>query len=420
MKNKNCFLLAVFFWLFIVNTYSQNKDLIIITGYVYIDNKPIENAAVYLNSTMVGTTTDDNGAFRMPVKQGRYQLVVSYLGYKNITYNLKTSEYKKPLIFSLEPETKSLDEIIITSKTGKKSKLSRFKRNQYFNRFKKTFIGTTLFSKKCKILNPEVLKYQYNQDTKVLSVDASQPLKIKNESLGYLIDYNLEYFELSPTQVAYLGYSKYSNMESQRKKVLEKWQKNRLRSYLGSKQHFLKSLMNKDYRRQKYKIELVQKIKNSKRATNEEIIKANNYITEQKMKNVFVDFSKEIEYPSTKLDSAIIAVKSSNLPLHEYIIINKYLKQKEFFNKENEDYYFSFPNELRVRYMAESEEANYPRNGHRLEYQENYIRLLANKVKVNKNGTFANPFKVFVSGYWSYEQFADELPLDYVPSVKLR
>jgi hypothetical protein len=416
MKIKNCFLLIIFFYLSLLNLKAQNNYNVIVTGKVYIDNEPIENAAVYLNSTMVGTTTGANGEFKLPVDEGEYQLIVSFLGYKNITYNLKTSTYKNPLIFSLEPETKSLDEIVIKSKNGKKSKLSRYKRNRYFAKFRETFIGTTKFSKKCKILNPEVLKFNYNKSTKELTVNATEPLKIRNESLGYLITYNLEYFMLSPTQIAYLGFSKYTEMKSKKEKEIEKWRENRLRSYLGSKQHFFKSLINKNYRREKYKIALVQKIKNPERATNEEIKKANNYITQQKMRNVFVDFAKEIDYPSNKLDSAIIAVNSSKLPLYTYKVIKKHIKQKEFFNKINDKYFLSFQHELRVKFMAEEEEKNYPRNGPKLKYQENFIKLLSNKAKVKANGTLEKPFNVFVTGYWSFEQFADDLPSDYIPN----
>lgn len=416
MKIKNCFPLIIFCYLSVFNLNAQQNYSIIVSGKVYIDNEPIQNAAVYLNSTMVGTTTDTKGEFKLPVYEGEYQLIVSFLGYKNITYNLKTSSYKNPLNFYLEPETKSLDEIVITSKNGKKTKLSRYKRNRYFAKFRETFIGTTKFSKKCKILNPKVLKFNYNKATKELTVNATGPLKIKNESLGYLITYNLEYFMLSPTQIAYLGFSKYTEMKSKKEKEINQWRENRLRSYLGSKQHFFKSLINKDYRREKYKIAVVQKIKNPERASNEEIIKANNYITQQKMKNVFVDFTKEIDYPSNKLDSAIIAVNSSKLPMYTYNIINKYLKQKEFFNKINNEYFLSFQHELSIKFMAEEEEKNYPRNGPKLKHQQSYIRLLTDKVKVNANGTLEKPFNVFVTGYWSFEQFADDLPLDYIPN----
>jgi hypothetical protein len=66
--------------------------------------------------------------------------------------------------------------------------------------------------------------------------------------------------------------------------------------------------------------------------------------------------------------------------------------------------------------MAEEEEKNYPRNGPKLKYQENFIKLLSNKAKVKANGTLEKPFNVFVTGYWSFEQFADDLPSDYIPN----
>ena len=84
-----------------------------IKGTIYDKNGVLENVAVYLNNTMFGTTTDVKGEFELKVKEGQYELIVSYLGYKKIVYSLNTSNYTKPLTFFLEEEENILDEIVI-------------------------------------------------------------------------------------------------------------------------------------------------------------------------------------------------------------------------------------------------------------------------------------------------------------------
>ena len=39
---------------------------------------------------------------------------------------------------------------------------------------------------------------------------------------------------------------------------------------------------------------------------------------------------------------------------------------------------------------------------------------------LDKNGILINPLSVFYEGYWSYEKFADSLPLDYVPLTSMQ
>jgi len=66
---------------------------------------------VYLNNSMLGTTTNASGTFSFPVKEGQYNLIISYLGYKKIIYPLNTSTYSKPLVFTLVEEENVLDKI---------------------------------------------------------------------------------------------------------------------------------------------------------------------------------------------------------------------------------------------------------------------------------------------------------------------
>ena len=140
---------------------------ITISGIVADKNGPLEGAAVYFNNTMLGTTTDVQGKFSIKVREGIYDLVVSYLGYKKIIYSLNTSNYKKSLVFKLEEEQNTLDEVII-SKTVYNDE---WKYN--LEVFKREFIGRTEIAAGCKMLNPEVLHFNFDAKNNVLGDKAT-------------------------------------------------------------------------------------------------------------------------------------------------------------------------------------------------------------------------------------------------------
>ena len=101
-----------FFYILLFSSFFSVAQ-ITISGTIYERNNTLEGAAVYLNNTMLGTTTNSNGTFSIKVKEGQYDLVISYLGYKKIIYPLNTATYKRAIVFVLEEDSNTLDEIII-------------------------------------------------------------------------------------------------------------------------------------------------------------------------------------------------------------------------------------------------------------------------------------------------------------------
>ena len=100
------------FLLLIITTtiFSQNR----IFGKVTDEqNIPLEGASVYLNNTTIGVSTKTNGGFELKIKEGVYELIVSYIGYKTQQFNLKTSNYTQPLLFKLKIEENLLNEITL-------------------------------------------------------------------------------------------------------------------------------------------------------------------------------------------------------------------------------------------------------------------------------------------------------------------
>ena len=91
----------IFFYILLFSSFFWAAQ-IVISGTIYERNNPLEGAAAYFNNTMLGTTTNSNGTFSIKVKEGKYDLIISYLGYKKIIYPLNTATYKKPFVFVLQ------------------------------------------------------------------------------------------------------------------------------------------------------------------------------------------------------------------------------------------------------------------------------------------------------------------------------
>lgn len=361
-------------------------------GTIYFDNKPKSDVSVYLNNTTIGTITDNNGEFNLEVNNGVYELIISHIGFKTITYDLDTSNYAKPLSFSLLEEEFVLDEVVVK---GKKNN-DEWKRN--FSVFFREFIGTTKFSNSCTIQNPDVLFFQFDSEHNILTAEAMEPLHIKNEALGYDIFYDLKYFSVENNSTKYLGYSYFVELKGSKNKQ-KKWRKNRLTAYNGSPVHFYKSILKNTSKEEGFVINEFVRKKSKNRSSQEELLKVLKKTPKFKGKHNFsikgikgVDYLNKIEIASS-----------------------------EIIHKENNQTYLQFDNNLRITYLKEKEERGYIlRNRSNQSFmalpQVSNIIPLADKLIIYPQGILANPLNVLYEEYWSYEKFAHSLPLDYEPN----
>lgn len=381
-----------------------------IKGTVYETKGVLEGAAVYFNNTMLGTTTNSKGDFSIKVKEGAYELVVSYLGYKKIIYNLNTATYKKPLVFALEEETDSLDEIII--------KKTVYDDEWKYNlaAFKREFIGRTKFAANCEILNPEVLHFEFDRKTGILTAFARKPLLIKNKSLGYKITYELEEFILDRQRVIYLGYARYQNLKGSRRKQ-RKWKENREIAYNGSSLHFYQSLLKNTTYKDGFLVHLFKRLPNPERPSEEDIKKARNFI---KLNRSNISFSNRNKTPETKLDSAFLTVRKSRLPKFKDHIYKTKAPISDIISQKNKATYLDFEHHILVVYTKELEEEAYITRNAFSKKREAYPQsssIISSKIPtpLDQRGILIFPLDVFYEGYWSFEKFANSLPLDYEP-----
>lgn len=399
----------------LIFTVNLSFSQFVIKGNVSSKNSPLEGAAVYLNNSMLGTTTDSDGNFELIIKQGVYELIVSYLGYKNIVYNLNTETHNESLIFTLQEKENILDEIII-----KKTVYNQTWKNNLLV-FKNEFLGRSKFSEDCEILNEEVLFFNFDASQNKFETFARRPLKIKNSALGYLITYELENFIKKKNYVTYLGYSRYETLKGNKRKE-KKWKKNRLIAYYGSPVHFYKSLINKTIKKEGFIINQFKRVFNTERPTEEEIQNARKIISVSK--GIYIDFSDpyETNLPQ-EIANAKAILKKSRLPKYRDYLYKSQLKEEEVISKKEDNYYLDFENNLSIVFKKEKEEMAYVNRSFlnkkkTQQFQTSSILPIERNCLVDKAGVLSNPLSVIYEGYWSFEKFANTLPLDYEPSLR--
>ena len=73
-------------------------------------------AAIYIDSLQIGTTTNYNGYYDLPLKPGTYKIRFSYLGYTTLEKSVKVENSRKRLNINMQIEAQMLDKVVVTSK----------------------------------------------------------------------------------------------------------------------------------------------------------------------------------------------------------------------------------------------------------------------------------------------------------------
>jgi len=190
---------------------------------------------IFLDKTTFGTTTNQNGRyFLKDLPSGTYQLVFSFVGFQQVKKNIKIPRsYDAPINVSLKPRLLVMDSLLITD-----NRPDRWLRN--LKVFKKRFLGYTKNSDDTEILNPEVLTFQRKAGD--LVAHSEEPLKLRNEALGYKIDVYLNEFSIYGSYLRTDASSKFTRMEAESDRQRRRWEWERKRAYEGSFRHFIHAL----------------------------------------------------------------------------------------------------------------------------------------------------------------------------------
>lgn len=329
-------------------------------------NEPLAGAQVFLIGTTFGIATNGEGNFTLKnIPEGIFELSVSFIGYESVTVTVNTNSIEPIYPFMLEPKVYELDAVTVTPD------LKIWKEN--FDIFKKTFIGTGPFSDDTEIKNPEVLSFDFDPYERNLTASATEMLVIENKALGYAVHYYLDYFIINYREGSsfFIGRTFFIPMESKRKRITNRWQRNRNKAYYGSFLHFSKALVNN--------------------LTEEEGF-----------------FSR-----GEKRDSDARYVGDTTIPSDVF-----------FSQVDSSTYEFRFINFINVSFQNEKEDKSYleyiwnpldrnPRTKTTL--QNSSFTLSEDSVLMDKSGYLYQPNALIFDGYWAFERVSDMLPINFVP-----
>jgi hypothetical protein len=200
--------------------------------------KPLAGISVFLNNTSRGTVTGSNGAFQLTeMPRGTYQLVFSSVEYKTFVTEVNSASLPPPLRISLTPRITELASVTVEpyDKRGW-AKYGKF--------FFDNYIGSTDNAGSCNLKNHGALRFYFSKRSNRLLVRATEPLRIENNALGYILTYQLETFtaDFSAKIVSYYGYPLFQQMVPKNENRRKKWEFNRKQAYTGSIMHFMRSL----------------------------------------------------------------------------------------------------------------------------------------------------------------------------------
>lgn len=80
------------------------------------NKRPIVAASIFLNNTGIGSVSNEKGVFEISrIPAGKFELIVSCVGYETYVRYLKSSEIESDLKIYLKPKAIFLEEVVVQS-----------------------------------------------------------------------------------------------------------------------------------------------------------------------------------------------------------------------------------------------------------------------------------------------------------------
>lgn len=388
---------------------------------------PVPSANIYLSSTSIGTVSDEKGNFtfqRFP--EGRYDLIVSCIGYETYQLSIRSDELPTKLDIFLKPLVGELQEVILEpyDKDGWR---------EWGNLFMENFIGASEFAQDCRLLNKEVLRLRLGKKTNILRVSATGQLLIENNALGYILKYDLTRFEfnLNTNEFLYQGYPFFEEMSTTKKSLQKKWITNRETAYYGSLLHFMRSMYHNTIKEDKFEVRQWINVPPAERKRIKEIYpreskKIVTIKTAVVRRNGKATLIKEVEEDSSNVihpDSLAYYRSVMKQIDNDLIFIDVALSKKDIASAVDSTTIGLQFSEIAVVYLPKTnpvEYAKYIPKNQMFEPVRSSVALAPGKaVSVLSNGSFFEGINLVTTGYWSWwEKMCNKLPYDYDPAAK--
>jgi hypothetical protein len=378
--------------------------------------QPIHLANVFLSNTSIGTVTNAEGVFvldRFP--QGRFDVVVSCIGYETYVTTIQYAQLPANIEVVLKPKVNVLQEVVVEpyEKNGWE---------RYGNFFIENFIGTSALATDCKLKNPETIRFRYNKKENILRAFADEPIVLENKALGYILHYDLKVFEYNyNTRIFYFqGYPLFEDIQTDRKRLLNRWEKNRSEAYYGSMMHFMRSLFRNQLVENGFEVRKLIKVSEEEKKRVRSIYNSRTYINGSG--NIVVNDSL---LGNGNKDSADYYRKVMRQPEKMAVLINQILPGDSIaFAIDSFTAGLYFDDHLQVIYKYKQVPIEYVRMNSlsvqpKTPIMSEIFLPKKNAIAVLANGSYFEGIDLISSGYWGWwEKLATMLPFDYKPPRK--
>lgn len=396
-------LIYVIFLLLCVEANSQK----LVKGIVLDEekNKPIPDASVFLNTTSFGTVTNKQGSFELIIPNGKYELIVSSIGYDTYNQTISTDNVSDFITVKLKIKSQVLETVVVEpyEKDGWE-KWGKF--------FLESFIGTSNNAFNCTIKNEKVIHFRNSKKTNELIVIADEPLIIENKALGYTLKYQLELFtyNFKSHYLIYVGYPFFQPMKGSDAKQ-KRWEKRRSEAYYGSMVHFMRSVYLNKINEEGFEVRSLQKIPNNEKQRVKQAYSSNMHtIKTASGTNLVTHINKDTAdyYDRILRQNDFKDIVGRNTLTGDSIA---YAIDSTTAGLEFKDYLLViYKNKLApIEYRQQ-----FPDNGAAMMSQ--IILVTGKPVEIEANGSYYDPTNLLSTGYWAWsEKIANMLPFNYKP-----
>jgi len=367
--------------------------------------QPIPGASVYFNNTQIGAATNNNGVFKISARRLYKDLVVSAVGYQSQVINVNSGD--KSYTVLLSEKTNTLMEVTVS--TGK-------------NDWKKwgSFFSGLLFGNDpryklyCKILNPEDIKFFYNENEHYLEATANKPILIWNSVMNCqlqvdLYEFGYSFIKDNITYSSYAYYEGFNNKPNKKRKMALAV------NYLGSQMHFYRSLYAKTLETENFRVyrytsvknvekqnvlKVVQRYKAGKMATGETLSKLSDNPDSARYYERILKQKDVLKWDTTKVD----------------------YKQYLTFDPIENKMHFKFSDTLMVVYNRDEKELEkLAQSSLAFKFKQTSVFMLKTLLSLNnKDGVVIDPAGYItsndleMSGNMGNRRLAEQLPYDFV------
>ncbi|MEM1093907.1 MAG: carboxypeptidase-like regulatory domain-containing protein [Bacteroidota bacterium] len=328
---------------------------------------PLPNAHVFIAASTLGTATDADGRFAFScVPPGAHKLIATMLGFEQgqVEFDHRSAEDWQ-VDLELAPTIIEMDGAVVTAQPADRGRKWR----KRLNKFVTTFVGETPGADKASIENTEVLDFKVNW-LGVFRATASAPLVVRNEHLGYQLEYHMKDFSIEGPTIRYDGDPFYEHLAPASPQQEEEWVANRRQAFHGSFRHFLLAAMAGRADAEGFQLFYRPDLRSSA--------------------------AQHIRFPARTAD---LLTPSDTLAGGMVLDFDGYVEI--VYTREEENRAFRLW------------QRKWPLNAY--ENQRSLIKLTSGATVVDHNGEVLDPYGVTLYGYWAFERIAEDLPKEYRP-----